>query len=163
MAIVLSTQDNIDLLLTLVKVAIAMGILAIAMGLLFWLRLKKLEKRIYMSRKHRNQRFASRNYPKMAKTIMAATDSQRSSDNAYHIPPQKTQFYRPKTLAKPSKTTSRNSGKSGWRWLVAISIASVTGIVIAMLQFSNGWINFDLMPLIWLLIGLILVIGATLE
>ena len=73
MAIVLSNQDNIELLLTLVKVAIALGLIAITMGLLFWLRLKKLEKRIYLSRKHLNKRLASRNYPKMSKKIMAAT------------------------------------------------------------------------------------------
>ncbi len=163
MAIVLSTQDNIELLLMLVKVAIAIGVLAIAMGLLFWLRLKKLEKRIYLSRKHLNQRIASRNYPKKAKTIMAATASHRYNGNANYIPPQKTQFYHPPTLAKPSKISPRHSGKSGWRWLVAIAIAIVTGIAIALLQFSNGLINFDLMPLIWLLIGLTLFIGAILE
>lgn len=161
MAIVLSNQDNIELLLTLVKVAIAMGVLAIAMGFLFWLRLKKLEKRIYLSRKHRNQRFTSKTHPKMAKNIVATTASHRYSDDANRIPPQKTQFYRPKTLAK--KISPRHSGQSSWRWLVAIAIASVTGIAIALLQFSNGLINFDLMPLIWLLIGLVLVIGATLE
>ena len=163
MAIVLSNQDNIELLLTLVKVAIALGLIAITMGLLFWLRLKKLEKRIYLSRKHLNKRLASRNYPKMSKKILAATASHRYNVNTNHIPPQKTQFYHPKTFTKPTKISSRHSGKSGWRWLMAIAIASVTGIAIALLQFSNGSINFDLMPLIWLLIGLVLVIAGTWE
>jgi len=163
MAIVLSNQENINLLLTLVKVAIAIGVLAIIMGLLFWLRLKNLEKRIYLSRKPLHPRFASRNNLKIPKTVMATTTSHRSRDKTTHIYPPKTQFYRPKTSVKPSKISPQPSGKSGWRWLVAIAIASVTGIAIALLQFSNGLINFDLMPLVWLLIGLVLVIAATLE
>ena len=166
MAIVLSSQENIDLLLTLVKVAIAIGVLAIAMGLLFWFRLRNLERHIYSSRKPLKPRFAYRNYRnhlKTPRTVMATTTSPRSRDKTTQLYPQKTQLYRPKTMIKPSKTALRHSGKSSWRWLVAISIASVTGIAIALLQFSNGFISLDLMPLIWLLIGLALVIGATLD
>lgn len=163
MAVVLSNPENIDLLLLLVKVAIAIGVLAIGLGLLFWLKLKNLEKHIFLNRKQVKSRFAPKNYPKMQRTLVANTVSSRPNVTITRKLSSKTQIYRPQTFSKPCKKSPKHSGKSSWRWLLAIAIASITGIAIALLQFSNGLISFDLRPLIWLLIGLVLVVGATLE
>ena len=51
MAIVLSSPENINFLLFLVKLAIAIGTIAILLVLVFWLRLKNIEKRMYLHRK----------------------------------------------------------------------------------------------------------------
>ena len=48
-----------------------------------------------------------------------------------------------------------------WRWLLAIAIASITGIAIAMLQMGNGLMSPELNSMIWVLIGVLLVASAT--
>ncbi|MFN5725379.1 MAG: hypothetical protein ACK48D_01280, partial [Pseudanabaena sp.] len=70
MAIVLSLQENMDLLLILVKLAIALGSIAITLLLLFWLRLKKIEKRIYQKRRQLKSRFNQNITPKSSQKIL---------------------------------------------------------------------------------------------
>jgi len=133
MAIVLSNQENMDLLLFLGKLAIALGAIAIAMLLIVWLHLKKLEKRLYWSR---NQLSRKQLKPKFAPRKIKQT---------------------PQPLKKPPN----RSLNFRWRWLMAI--ASITGIAFAVMQLSNNFVSPEFMPLIWLLIGVTLVVSASLS
>ena len=140
MAIVLPDQQNIDLLIFLVKLVIALGTIAIALLLLFWLRLKKLEKRIYLGRKQLKSRYRQ-NAPQKSRgtQIYSQTPRQR------HV----------------ARNSLKRSAKFRWRWLLAIAIACITGTAIAIFQLGNSLISPEFMPFIWLLIGITLVVGAT--
>jgi hypothetical protein len=127
MALVLSEQQNIDLLMLLVRLAIAIGAIAILLVLVFWLRLKKIEKRIYLMSKK----------------------------------PSKSRLVQPKPRRKTITKSSKRSGSSRWLWLLAIAIASITGIAIALMQLGSSFISPEFASLFWLLIGVMLVVSAT--
>ncbi len=139
MAIVLSNQQSIDLLLTLVKLVIALGLIAIALLLLFWLRLKKLEKRIYLGRKQLKSR------------LRQSAPQRYSGTQVYSQTPRQNNL---KRSAKPL-------ANSRWRWLLAIAIACIMGTAIAIFQLGNSLISPEFVSLIWLVIGITLVVGAT--
>ena len=139
MALVLSNQENIDLLLFWLKLAVGLCCIAIASLALFWLRLKNLEKRIS------TQRIPSR---------LSRKALSRHPQRLVRLPHQKTSRY-PKTASyKHSFTYSR----SFWRWLLAI--ASVIGITIAL---SNGFVSSEITTFLWLVIGVMLVVIAISE
>ena len=177
MAIVLSLQENIDLLLLLVKLAIALGSIAITLLLLFWLRLKKIEKRIYQRRRQLKSRFNQNLTPKTSQKILSKPHksfgsthviTNRSMGNLATVNKRspKTQVYittsSPKLLQKsPSQKSKRRSSRVRLHWLWAILIASMTGMAIALMQLGNSFISPEYMPIIWLLIGVALVISAT--
>ena len=144
MAIVLSDQQNIDLLIFLIKLVIALGTIVIALLLLFWLRLKKLEKRIYLGRKQLKSRYRQ-NAPQKSRgtQIYSQTPRQR------HV------------AQNSLKRSAKSSANFRWRWLLAIAIACITGTAIAIFQLGNSLISPEFMPFIWLLIGITLVVGAT--
>ena len=148
---VLSDQQNIDLLLVLVKLLVALGAIAIALLLLFWLRLKKLEKRIYLGRKQLKSRFGQR-----APQISRKAIPSRAQPNS-----RLTQVYSQTPHRNLLRKSPRRSANFRWRWLFAIAIACITGVAIAIFQLSNNFISPELMPLIWLLIGITLFVGAT--
>jgi hypothetical protein len=188
MAIVLSNQENIDLLLILVKVAIALGAIAIVLWFLFWLRLKNLEKRLYFGRKQLQSQFSVRNpqktyAQKTQRTLVATQIAHRPTTNVRtnvrtnvktnaqinrkrsslitHI----TQVDRPTTYGNYPKTLKKSpkrSVKSNWRWGLAISLASITGIAIALLQLGNSLISPEFTTLLWFSIGVMIVVSATL-
>lgn len=172
MAIVLSLQENIDLLLLLVKLAIALGLIAIALLLLFWLRLKKIEKRIYQRRRQLNSRFIQNTALKTSQKILPkpqryfgstqviASHSMGNLTAANKRSPQ-TQIYISNASQKLLKKTNKRSSRLRLHWLWAIMIASMTGMAIALMQLGNSLVSPEYMPIIWLLIGVTLVISAT--
>jgi hypothetical protein len=158
---VLSLQENIDLLLLLVKLAIALGSIAIALLLIFWLRLKKIENRIYQRRKQIKPRFSQNITLKTSQKILPKPHKSFGSTQVIankRLP--KTQMYSsnpsPKTFPKPK----RRSRRVRLQWLWAIMIASMTGMAIALMQIGNSFISPEYMPIIWLLIGITLVMSA---
>jgi len=157
MALVLSNSENIDLLLFWVKLASALGAIAIALLFLFWLRLKKIENRIH-KKKHLKSRL-NRKTPQ--KTRVSTQFKSNRSENLTTAPKRspQTQVYRQAPRSTSLKKSIKRSGNS--RWLLAIAIASITGIAIALLQLGNGLISPEYTTLIWLFIGVGLVIGAT--
>ncbi len=173
MAIVLSDQENIDLLLLLVKVAIAFGGMAIVLWFLFWLRLKNLEKRLYVGRKQLHSQFSVRtpqkNYiQRPQKTLVATKVAHRPSTNIRTNVPTSRKFapvpqvYRPPTYVKTLKKSPKRTTKSSWRWVLAISLASITGTAIALLQLGNTWISPEFTTLLWFGIGVMIILSATL-
>ena len=193
MAIVLSNQENIDLLLILVKVAIALGAIAIVLWFLFWLRLKNLEKRLYFGHKQIPSQFSVRdlqkNYAqKTQRTLVSTQIAHRPVTNISsnirtnvktnvktNFPTNTqinrkcsspvTQAYRPTTYANHPKNlrkTPKRSAKSNWRWILAISLASITGTAIALLQLGNSLISPEFTTLLWFGIGVMILVSATL-
>jgi DNA integrity scanning protein DisA with diadenylate cyclase activity len=172
MAIVLSSTENIDLLLFLVKLAIAIGAIVILLVLIFWFRLKKIEKRMYLNKKTFKSRL-NQLKPKQQssqKSMMATqlgarrqtgnlvASHRRSPVNQVFCEPPKTQARNlTKTLIKPTK----RNGHRHLSWLLAIAIASITGIAIAVMQLGNGFISPEITTFIWLVIGVMLVVSAT--
>jgi len=166
MAIVLSLQENIDLLLFLVKLAIALGSIAITLLLLFWFRLKKLENRIYQRRRQLKSRFTQnithqiphKILPKSSKTLV-------STQVIEHRPTAKrspqTQVYLSTAYPKLLKKSKKRASRVRLHWLWAIMLASMTGIAIALMQLGNSFVSPEYMPIIWLLIGVTLVMSAT--
>ena len=178
MAIVLSNQENIDLLLFLVKLAIALGAIAIALFLLFWLRLKKLEKSLYLRRKQVKPRLAERTLQRkgVVSQVLSKPTVSNLTTNRQRSP--ETQVYRPslhtqnphskssqksanKPANKPANKLVKHSKHSRWSWFLAIAIASITGMAIALIQLGNILISPEFTPLVWLLIGVMLVVSAT--
>ena len=141
MAIVLSNQENIELLLLLLKLTLFIGVIAIVLLLLIWFRLKNLEKRIYLSKRHLKSRFNQRIPQKTKKS------------------PVNTQIYRPALSHTSLKKISKRASNFRLRWLFAI--ASITGIAIALMQLGNSFISPEFMPFIWLFIGVTLFMSAT--
>ncbi|MCY7332924.1 MAG: hypothetical protein LH649_09755 [Pseudanabaena sp. CAN_BIN31] len=157
MALVLSNSENIDLLLFWVKLASALGAIAIALLFLFWLRLNKIENRIY-KKKHLKSRLNRRTPQKTRVSTQFKSNRSENLTTAPKRSPQ-TQVYRQAPRSTSLKKSIKRSGNS--RWLLAIAIASITGIAIALLQLGNGLISPEYTTLIWLFIGVGLVIGAT--
>lgn len=180
MALVLSEQKNIDLLLVLVKLTIALAVIVIGLLLLFFLRLKNLEKRMDQGRKHLKSRFPqskpqsnllrplqkSLQKPRQKALVTTQTMSHRPNSNLSFgkVTTSETKVYRAtpknKSIQKFPSHKSR-SRDSRWQWLFAILIASITGVAIAVMQLGNTFIRPEFMPLVWLLIGVMLVITAT--
>ncbi|MBD2178158.1 hypothetical protein H6F42_14655 [Pseudanabaena sp. FACHB-1998] len=165
MALVLSNQENMDLLLLLVKIAIAVGAIAIFLLLWFWLRLKKLEKRLYLNRQQlRTQVTPNRllRLPVASKPIpkRLANSSTKLIISRQAFPV--TQVHRPKTSVTSFKKFHKSHNLHGRsRWILAILLASITGMAIAIMQLGNSFISPELMPLVWVLIGLMLLASAT--
>ncbi len=143
MTIVLSNPENIDLLLFWIKLGVALSAIAIALLFLFWLRLKKIEHRIHISKKHLKSISAQKNSQKIR--ISTPFKSNRSTNLA--------------TAPKRLRKSPKRFGQS--RWLLAIAIASLAGIAIALIQLGNSLISPEYTTIIWLFIGVGLVIGAT--
>jgi len=174
MAVVLSLQENIDLLLWLVKLAFGTGAIAIIFLLLFWFRLHKIERRLYHSKSIKSrlvprimtqsQVYRQASSPDAPSSHIATIQNkfqskvQRRSPQTQLQTKIQPQIYRrtpyPKTL-KRSARRNRNS-----RWLLAIAIACITGIAIALLQMNNGLLSPEYTTLIWLCIGVGLVVSA---
>ena len=171
MAIVLSLSENIDLLLFLVKMAIAMGAIAIFLFILFWLRLKNIEKRIYQRRRHLKSRFTQKVTHSTPQKILSKPQRSFGSTQAIANRPvsnlavskqsPQTQVYRSTPYPKLLKKSPKRSRSVRLRWLWAIAIASITGIAIALMQIGNSLISPEYMPIIWLLVGVTLVMSAT--
>jgi hypothetical protein len=172
MAIVLSLQENIDLLLLLVKLAIALGSIAITLLLFFWLRLKKIEKRIYQGRRQLKPRFNQNITPKTSQKRLSnpyksfgstQVITNRTIGNLATVNKRspKTQVYITTSSSKLLQKPKRRSSRVRLHWLWAIMIASMTGMAIALMQLGNSFISPEYMPIVWLLIGLTLVISAT--
>jgi len=159
MAIVLSNQENIDLLLFLVKLVIAIGSLMILLVLLFWVRLRKIENRLYQRKTKLSPRFVHRVPQKTQRFIASNQGLSNRSPNNFNS--SRSQIYRQPSHTQVFKKSSQRSSNSRWRWLFAIAIASVTGIAIALIQLGNSFISTDFTLLIWLLIGITLVASAT--
>lgn len=164
MALVLANPENINLLLFLVKLAIAIGTITILLLLVFWLRLKNIEKRMYLRKKSLTPRL---NRPKPKKQVLVTTQVglPRQTRNlvANHQRSPMTQVFHDssktsaKTLIKPSK---RNVHRR-LPWLLAIAIASITGIAIALIQLGNGLISPEISTYIWFFIGVMLIVSAS--
>ena len=144
MAIVLSNQQNIEFLLFLSHLAIALGGLAIVLWLCFWLRIIRLEKRMYRYRQHFHSRPRSKSAARHQKLATSIPTSMRHGQK------------RPNTMMRPVRQRQLR-----WQWLLAIAIASITGMAIAMLQVGNGLFSPELNSMIWVLIGVLLVASAT--
>ncbi len=158
MTLVLSNSENIDLLLFWVKLAVALGAIAIALLFLFWLRLKKIENRIHISKKRLKSIYAQKNLQKTRVSTQFGSNRSKNLPTAPKRSPQ-TQVYRQAPHSTSLKKSFKRSGNS--RWLLAIAIASITGIAIALLQLGNSFISPEYTTIIWLFIGVGLVIGAT--
>ncbi len=143
MAIVLSNQQNIEFLLFLSNLAIALGGLAIVLWFCFWLRIIRLEKRMYRYRQHFQSRPRAKSAARNQKLATIPTSMRHGQT-------------RPTTVNRPAKQRQPQ-----WQWLLAIAIASITGMAIAMLQMGNGWLSPELNSMIWVLIGVSLVATAT--
>ena len=143
MAIVLSNQENIELLLFLLKLTLLTGVTTIFLLLLIWFRLKNLEKRIHLSKRHLKSRFNQRIPQKTKKLSVAAP------------------LYRPTLSPTSLKKISKRADNFRWRWLFVIAIASITGIAIALMQLGNSFISPEFMPFVWLFIGVTLFMSAT--
>ena len=160
-AMVLSLQENIDLLLILVKLAIALGSVAIAMLFLFWLRLKKIERRIHQRRRQLKPRFSQNITPKTSQKILPKPHKSFGSTQVIaNKRSQKTQVYISNPAQKTFQKSKRRSSRVRLHWLWAIMIASMTGMAIALMQIGNSFISPEYMPIIWLLIGVTLVMSA---
>jgi hypothetical protein len=171
MAIFLPVQENIDLLLLLVKFAIALGTIAIALSLLFWLRLKQIENRIYQKRRKLKPRFNQNITQKTSQKILSkpqkALDSTQVTANrlmgnlltANQRSP-KTQVYISTSSPKLLQRSKRRSSRVRFHWLWAM-IAGLIGMAIALMQIGNSFISPEYMPIVWLLIGVTLVMSAT--
>jgi len=171
MAIVLSLSENIDLLLFLVKLAIAMGAIAISLFILFWLRLKNIEKRIDQRRRHLKSRFTQKvtqtnpqkilsKPQKLLGSTQVITNRPMSNLAVSKRSPQ-TQVYRSTAYPRLLKKSPQRSKSVRLRWLWAIMIASIIGIAIALMQIGNSFISPEYMSIIWLLVGVTLVMSAT--
>lgn len=143
MAIVLSNQENIELLLFLLKLTLLTGVTTIFLLLLIWFRLKNLEKRIHLSKRHLKSRFNQRIPQKTKKLPVAAP------------------LYRPTLSPTSLKKISKRADNFRWRWLFVVAIASITGIAIALMQLGNSFISPEFMPFVWLFIGVTLFMSAT--
>ena len=143
MAIVLSNQENIELLLFLLKLTLLTGVTTIFLLLLIWFRLKNLEKRIHLSKRHLKSRFNQRIPQKTKKLPVSAP------------------LYRPTLSPTSLKKISKRADNFRWRWLFVIAIASITGIAIALMQLGNSFISPEFMPFVWLFIGVTLFMSAT--
>jgi hypothetical protein len=87
------------------------------------------------------------------------TTRQRSPETQVYRPSLHTQNRYPKPVNKPAnKLVSKNSR---WSWFLAIAIASITGMAIAFIQLGSVLISPEFTPLVWLLIGVMLVVSAT--
>ncbi|MEI6063200.1 MAG: hypothetical protein WCQ26_01285 [Pseudanabaena sp. ELA748] len=135
MALVLFLQENITLLLLLGGLALGMGTIAIAFLIFFWLRLKKIEKRLYFKPKQIKSRLAPKTFTQ-------------------------TQVYRQGSSQSPLKRAPKRARNSRWQWFLAIAIACITGTAIALLQLGNGLLSPEYTAFIWLCIGLGLVVSA---
>ena len=135
MAIVLSLQENINLLLLLGRLAFVLGTIAIGLLIFFWLRLKKIEKHLYSK-------------PKQIRSQLA--------QKTFH----QTQVYRQRYLPKPVKRSHKHPRNSRWQWFLAITIACITGTAIALLQLGNGLLSPEYTAFFWICIGLGLVVSA---
>jgi hypothetical protein len=135
MAIVWSLQENINLLILLGGLASVVGAIAIVLLLLFWLRLKKIEKRLYFKPK------------KIKSRLVPKTFTQ-------------TQVYRQGSSPKPLKRSPKRFRNHRWQWFLAITIACILGTAIALLQLGNGLLSPEYTSFIWVCIGLGLVVSA---
>jgi ABC-type multidrug transport system fused ATPase/permease subunit len=169
MAVVLSLYENMDLLLFLVKLAVTLGAIAIALLILFWLRLRQIETHIYKSKSLKsrlNQKISARVLPRALSRGQRSLPINQSLSKINHPKAHQTQVYSQNSSTNVLKKRSDRFFKTRprhfrWHWLLAIAIASITGIAIALLQLGSNLISPDLMPLIWLLIGVTLVVSAT--
>ena len=143
MAIVLSNQENIELLLFLLKLTLLTGVTTVFLLLLIWFRLKNLEKRIHLSKRHLKSRFNQR-IPQKTKKLPVASP-----------------LYRPTLSPTSLKKISKRADNFRWRWLFVIAIAIITGIAIALMQLGNSFISPEFMPFVWLFIGVTLFMSAT--
>jgi len=176
MAIVLSSPENINFLFFLVKLAIAIGTITILLLLVFLLRLKNIEKRMYLIKNPLKKRL---NHPKPKKQSLVTTKiglPRQTSNlvNNYDRSPMTQVFYEsPKTSAKTTKILaktltktlvkpSKRNGHGRLSWFLAIAIASITGIAIALIQLGNAWISPEISTFIWFFIGVMLIVSASL-
>jgi hypothetical protein len=160
MAIVLSSPENINLLFFLVKLAIAIGAIAILFLLVFWLRLKNIEKRMYFKRRsltsHLNSSMAPRlkqSQPKKQSLVTTQVKTQSGSQ-------RQTSNLVANHRRSPIKPSKRND-HSLLPWLLAIAIASVTGVAIALMQLANSLISPEISTFIWFFIGVMLIVSAS--
>lgn len=138
MALVLSNQENIDLLLFWLKLAVGICCIAIATLVAFWLRLKNLERQISTPTKN---------------SKLSPKHLSRPSQRLLKIPhPKSSRHYRSR-----HKRLFANS-RSLWRWLLAI--ATIVSITITL---SNGFVGSEITTFLWLLIGVMLVAVAAFE
>jgi hypothetical protein len=161
MAIVLSSPENINLLFFLVKLAIAIGAIAILLLLVFWLRLKNIEKRMYFKRRSLTPRLNSplaprlkRSQPKKQSLVTTQVTTQAGSQ-------RQTSNLVANHRRSPIKPSKRNSN-GRLPWLLAIAIASVTGVAIALMQLANSLISPEISTFIWFFIGVMLIVSASL-
>lgn len=172
MAIVLSIQENMYLLLFLVKLAIAVGAIAIALLLMFWFRLKKIENRIYQKRRQLKSRFTQNITQRIPQKILSKPQRRLGSSQVIANQPMgtfanstkrspQTQVYLTTAYPKLLKKSMKRSGRIRLYWLWAILSASMTGMAIALIQLGNSFVSPEYMPIIWLLIGVTLVMSAT--
>ena len=171
MAIVLSLSENIDLLLFLVKLAIAMGAIAISLFILFWLRLKNIEKRIDQRRRYLKSRFTQKFAQTNPQKILSKPQRSLGSPQAISNRPvsnlavsqrsPQTQVDLSTAYPRLLKKSPKRSRSVRLRWLWAIMIASITGMAIALMQIGNSFISPEYMSIVWLLVGVTLVMSAT--
>ena len=169
MAIVLSSPENIDFLLLLVKLAIAIGTITILLLLVFWLRLKNIEKRMYLRKKSLTPRL-NRPKPKKQTLVTTQVGLPRQTRNlvANHQRSPMTQVFYESSKTSAKTSSAKNLLKPSKRnvhrplpWLLAIAIASITGIAIALMQLGNGLISPEISTFIWFFIGVMLIVSAS--
>jgi hypothetical protein len=153
MAIVLSSPENINFLFFLVKLAIAIGAIAILLLLVFWLRLKNIEKRMYFKRRSLTPPRLKRSQPKKQSLVTTQVTTQAGSQ-------RQTSNLVTNHRRSPIKPSKRND-HSLFPWLLAIAIASITGIAIAVMQLANSLISPEISTFIWFFIGVMLIVSAS--
>ncbi len=186
MAIVLSNSEDINLLFFLVKIAITISMIAVLLLLIFELRLRNIEKRLYLKKKPLAPRL-KRSQPKQKSLVTTQVTTQIGSRNqpsnlvanyqrspmtrvineSFKVKPRaknsgKNSTRNPaknltKTLIKPSKRNDHGQSL----WLFAIAIASITAVLIALMQFGNSLISPEISTFIWFFIGVLLVVSAS--
>jgi len=171
MAIVLSSSDNIELLIFLVKLAIAIGAVVMVLILIFWFRLKKIEKRMYLVKKPLKHKLAEPKLKKHQKSLVTTqvgshrpiSNLKNLSDNHRRSPINQglAKFSQPLTKSLTKVATKSTKRSSNWRWLWLFAIASLTGIAIALMQSGNSFVSPEIAPFVWFFIGVMLVVSAT--
>jgi hypothetical protein len=164
MAIVLSSPENINFLFFLVKLAIAIGAIAILLLLVFWLRLKNIEKRMYFKRRSLTPRLNSplaprlkRSQPKKQSLVTTQVKTQITTQAGSQRQTSNLVTNHRRSPIKPSKRNDH----SLFPWLLAIAIASITGIAIAVMQLANSLISPEISTFIWFFIGVMLIVSAS--
>lgn len=142
MALVLSNQENIDTLLFWLRLSVILLLVVGTFVCLFWLRLRSLERRIYNSQKllYRGQLMRSR---------------RQLSQTRERIRPdlKKGMFKKAKGLM-----LSRRSPYF-WRQMLILAV-TVIGVVFTLIQLGGGFIRSELTTLFWLLVGILMFVGA---